>query len=96
MKIEGIIWLENIIEKLWVKHHVDGFEVEQVIENRPHYLFTEKGNIDNENVYSAFGQTGAGRYLIVIFILKPDNQALIISARDMSPKERKYYERKKN
>jgi uncharacterized DUF497 family protein len=46
-------------------------------------------------VYTAFGQTFGGRYLSVFFIFKPDeNTAIIISARDMSKKERKSYARK--
>ena len=40
------------------------------------------------------GQTDAGRYLIVFFIQKEKNLALILSARDMDQKERRRYERK--
>ena len=39
-------------------------------------------------MYSASGQTDAGRYLIVFFIHKQDNTALILSARDMDKKEK--------
>jgi uncharacterized DUF497 family protein len=45
-------------------------------------------------VYSASGQTDAGRYLIVFFIHKPNNTALILSARDMDKKERRRYEQR--
>jgi uncharacterized DUF497 family protein len=46
-------------------------------------------------VYVAFGQTYGGRYLAVFFVYKPENHtAIIISARDMSAKERKTYGRK--
>lgn len=48
----------------------------------------------NEDVYSASGQTDAGRYLVVFFIHKPGHIALILSARDMDLKERKRYGRK--
>jgi uncharacterized DUF497 family protein len=41
------------------------------------------------------GQTEAGRYLIVFFIHKKSGAALVISARDMTPKERRRYGRKK-
>lgn len=30
MKIEGIIWLSSIVEKLAVKHAVETYEVEEV------------------------------------------------------------------
>ena len=39
----------------------------------------------------ALGRTDAGRYLSVLFIHKTSNEVLILSARDMAPKERKYY-----
>jgi len=45
-------------------------------------------------MYTAFGQTDAGRYLIVYFIFKPYQRALIVSAREMDASERKRYERK--
>ncbi|KPA09458.1 hypothetical protein MHK_010340, partial [Candidatus Magnetomorum sp. HK-1] len=45
-------------------------------------------------VYSAWGQTDSGRYVLVIFIYKYKNLALILSARDMDKKERKRYGRK--
>ena len=51
---------------------------------------------DTEKVrmYTQRGQTDAGRYLIVFFIHKGDNTALILSARDMDAAERKRHERK--
>jgi len=37
MKIEGIIWLRNIVDKLAFKHHVETDEVEEVLHNKPNY-----------------------------------------------------------
>ena len=52
-------------------------------------------NLYGEDVYAAFGQTLGGRYLSVFFIYKRARKtAVIISARDMSAKERKAYGRK--
>jgi len=95
MYIDDFIWLPDIIEKLWVKHSVTQDEVEEVFFNRPMFRFVESGHRSGEDVYSALGQTDAGRYLIVFFIHKQDSTALILSARDMDKKERRYYERKK-
>lgn len=94
MRIEELIWLDEIIEKLAVKHSVEPYEVEEVLLNKPKFRFMQKGNIKNEDVYLALGQTYAGRYLTVLFIYKPFSQALILSARDMARKERKMYGRK--
>src|SRR5215510_11117403 len=51
----------------------------------------EKGRVQGEDVYVAYGQTAAGRYLVVFFILKYQMAALPISARDMTQAERRYY-----
>lgn len=94
MKITGIIWLRTVINKLAGKHQIDPVEVEEVLRNRPRFRRIDRGEVAGEDLYSAIGQTDAGRYLIVFFIYKPSCEALVISARDMSPKERKRYGKK--
>ncbi len=93
MDLDDFLWLSDIVEKLAVKHHVTQEEVEEVFFNQPRYRFVESGYRPNEDVYAASGQTDAGRYLIVFFIHKQDNAALILSARDMDKRERRRYER---
>ena len=95
MFIEEFVWLPNIVDKLISKHRVIPEEVEDVFFNHPRFRFHEKGHVQGENMYTAAGQTDGGRYLIVFFIFKSSHNALIISARDMTRSERKYYERKK-
>jgi hypothetical protein len=94
LQIDDFIWLPDIVEKLAVKHDVTQDEVEDVFFNNPRFRFVESGHQTGEDVYSAGGQTDAGRYLIVFFIHKVDHTALILSARDMDRKERRRYERK--
>ena len=94
MKISGIIWLPEIVEKISHKHRVDQDEVREVLRTSSHFRFVEKGHRKGENVYSAMGQTSAGRYLITFFVQKKSGQALILSARDMTAGERKRYEKK--
>jgi uncharacterized DUF497 family protein len=94
MNIEGIIWLRSIVDKLAFKHHVETYEVEEVLTQEPKFRFVEKGEREGENVYMALGQTEAGRYLTVLFIHKRSKEALILSAREMAEKERKLYGRK--
>ncbi len=43
MKIEGVIWLRDIVDKLARKHHVETYEVEEALENDPKIRFVEKG-----------------------------------------------------
>ena len=93
-KIEGIIWLRAVVDKLARKHGVETLEVEEALEGRPKIRFTEKGDRLGEDVYMALGRSGAGRYLAVLFIWKPTREALILSARDMAEKERRIYAKK--
>lgn len=83
---------ERIQEKLWSKHLVDYFEVEEVFSNHPYFEFRERGKvISDEDMYSAWGRTNSGQYLIVFFIYKLNQDALIMSAWDMNKNERKHY-----
>jgi len=94
LKLSGIIWLEEIVEKIARKHHVSQEEIREVLRNSSHFRFVEKGHRQGENVYAAMGQTNAGRYLIIFFVRKKTRQALILSARDMTGSERRRYENK--
>jgi hypothetical protein len=94
MYIDDFIWLSDIVEKLLSKHNVTQEEAEEVFFNRPRFRFVERGFTKGEDVYSANGRTDSGRYLIVFFIRKPSNLALIVSAREMDRKERRRYDRK--
>ena len=93
MKITSIIWLPQVIEKLEVKHGVAVEDVEEVFMLGPAYRRGPRGKRRGENLYKAYGQTEAGRYLFVVFIYKLDRRALILSARDMTGKERRLYQR---
>jgi len=94
VQVVGFIWIEEILDKLLRKHGVREEEVVEVFEGKPKFQFVEKGHREDEHVYSAMGQTDAGRYVIVFFVHKSDGRALPVSARDMTVAERKRYERK--
>lgn len=94
MHIKGLLWLDEIVDKLHYKHSVSQVEVQEVFNNKPQFRFVEKGHRPGENVYFAQGQTEAGRYLIIFFIHKQDQRAFILSARDMTRSERRQHGRK--
>jgi len=94
MEITRVVWLRDIIDKLEWKHHVSADEVEEVFAHSPRYRRIQRGHVRGEDVYGAFGQTLAGRYLSVFFIRKRERTALVVSARDMDAEERRQYERK--
>jgi uncharacterized DUF497 family protein len=91
MKIRNFIWLEEFEEKNIVKHHVYPAGIVEAFFNRPAFRHMEPGQRPGEDLYAVYSQTEAGRYLIVFFIRKVNGDALIISARDMTNKERKLY-----
>ena len=95
MIIEGFIWFADIIDKIEGKHGLTVYEVESVFDRKPIFSKMERGHIRGENLYRALGQTDSGRYLAVFFIYKETHEALVISARDMTDKERKYYAKRK-
>ena len=92
--IEDIIWLDRIVEKLAWKHHVLPSEVEDVLSGPCRIFRKEKGRIEGEHLYNALGKTESGRFLSVFFIKKPENRALIVTARDMNRNERRRYGKK--
>jgi uncharacterized DUF497 family protein len=94
MQITKVIWLPSVIDKLEWKHRITTREVEECLANAPRFKFAERGKHQGENVYVAFGQTDAGRYLAVWFIYKPPQEALVLSAREMDTRERKSYGKK--
>ncbi len=92
MRIDVVIWLEDVERKIWEKHRVHPSEVEAILEAAPHVRFVERGFRRGENLYSAQGRTPAGRHLIVFFLYKPSHrEALVVTARGMTRKERQRY-----
>ena len=94
MKIREVIWLESVIEKLERKHHVTQDEVEELLSSHPRFFWMEEGKVNGEDVYVALGRSIAGRKLAVFFIYKKNRDIIILSARDMTRRERKRYEKK--
>jgi uncharacterized DUF497 family protein len=95
IRIEEVLWLDDVREKIQTKHGVTEKEVERVLQHRPHIRLWEKGHVKGQDLYTAYGRSEVGRYLIVFFIRKPGYVALPISARDMTRRERQYYGRQK-
>lgn len=89
MKIDGIVWLDSVVDKLESKHQVSVDEVEEVFAGKPRFRHVERGHRKGEDVYAAIGKTEAGRSLIVFFVYKPrQHDALVVSARSASRRER--------
>ena len=48
MRLDGIIWLRDTVDKLAFKHGVEIYEVEEVLSNKPKIRFVEKGERKGE------------------------------------------------
>jgi uncharacterized DUF497 family protein len=94
VRIRHLIWLDEVVEKLERKHQVSVEEVTEVFVRRPRFLFKERGRVEGEHLYNALGRTGSGRYLSVFFIYKKSGDALVITAREMTQKEKRFYAKK--
>lgn len=71
VRIDTVICPASIEAKLDSKHHVQVIETRQILLNQPRIRFAEKGHVVGEDVYGAFGQTFAGRYLVVFLCTNP-------------------------
>ena len=94
MIVRDLIWLDEVEDKIIRKHQMSPAEVEEMFLHRPYIRFMERGHRPDEDLYVAFGQSEAGRYLAVYFILKPEQAGLVITVRDMTEKEKRAYGRK--
>jgi uncharacterized DUF497 family protein len=90
-QLTGFDWDENNRDKNWEKHQVLVGECEEVFFNLPLLLQTDSAHSEKEPRYYVLGHTIAGRRLFIVFTVRED-KIRVISARDMSKKERKIYE----
>jgi len=86
----GFDWNKGNIDKSWIKHKVSPAESEQIFFNRPlviqYYILHSK----TEKRFYALGKTDLKRTLFIVFTVR-SNLIRVISARDMSRKEREIY-----
>ena len=84
-------WDAGNTEKNWLRHQVSQAECEQVFFNRPFVVTEDALHSHNEVRFYAWGQTDAGRLLLAVYTLRGE-KVRVISARDMTRRERREYE----
>lgn len=92
LESEGFQWDRGNAPKLWDRHEVAPMEAEQVFFNRPLVTTADVTHSRLEPRFYALGRTDAGRRLFVGFTLR-GRLIRVISARPMSRRERRVYER---
>ena len=90
MKIERISWDEETVDHI-SKHSVSPEEVEEALFNEIDSPLIMRGK---EGRYLAYGKTNGGRLLLVVWASRY-RKTKIITARDMSKKEKQFYKRRK-
>jgi uncharacterized DUF497 family protein len=86
----GFNWDKANIDKNWLKHKVSLAECEQVFFNRPLVVDDDIAHSETEPRFYALGRTDSKRTLFIAFTIRK-NLIRVISARDMSRKEREVY-----
>jgi uncharacterized DUF497 family protein len=94
MRLESVVcfeWDLGSQEKNWQRHQVFAVECEQVLLNNP-LVFPDPRHSHAEERLYALGKTNSSRLLFIAFTIR--RQCIrVISARDMSKKEQRYYEK---
>jgi uncharacterized protein len=90
LKATGFEWDDGNIDKNWISHGVSPSECEQMFFNQPLVVADDDIHSEQEDRFYALGRTDANRLLFTVFTVR-DDMVRIISARDMSAKERKVY-----
>ena len=92
-RITGFDWDAGNARKSVAKHDVGQAEAEQVFFNEPLFILADLLHSQSEPRWHALGRSDDHRRLHITFTLRAgETKIRVISARDMSRKERVYYE----
>lgn len=90
---DGFQWDKGNIDKNLQKHNVKNTECEEVFFNRPLMIGDDKKHSIIEKRFYVLGQTDLNRKLFIAFTVR-DKKIRVISARDMTKKEKRIYDEK--
>jgi len=88
----GFDWDSGNEGKNWERHRVSDGECEEIFFNQPLVAGRDVEHSNHENRHYALGRTDAGRLLFVAFTVR-NAKIRVISARDMTPREIRKYQR---
>jgi uncharacterized DUF497 family protein len=90
LRIERISWDQEVVDHI-SNHFVSPEEVEEVLFNDVDLPLMMRGK---EGKHLAYGKTHTGRLLFIVWASKY-KKTKIITARDMTQKEKRFYRRRK-
>lgn len=86
--IAEILWPDDRVAHI-ARHGVEPYEVEEVCFGRP--LVLRSASRGENPVYYVLGETAAGRHLFCVVISFPGDRGYPVTAREMTPKEKRRY-----
>ena len=90
MTVNEFIWPEDRIEHIG-KHGVEPYELEEVCFGQ---ALVQRAKSSGPNpVYYVLGQSLSGRHLFCVVIQFPDGKGYPVTARPMTPREKRRYNR---
>lgn len=89
-RFRGFDWDAGNRDKNGIRHRVSTWECEEVFFNLPLVTGADDAHSDTEDRYYVLGRTNAGRLLFLVTTSRGD-KIRVISARDMTRKERRVY-----
>lgn len=91
-RVTGFQWDDGNARKNLDSHDVSQQEAEQVFSNQPLLIVDDTAHSQQERRLNAFGVTATGRRLHVTFTMRNEGTLIrVISARDMSRRERRHH-----
>jgi uncharacterized DUF497 family protein len=87
---DGFDWDAGNVTKIWEKNRVAAGECEELFFNHPLVVGSDEGHSASEEPFYALGQTDRARLLFAACAIR-GRLIRVISARDMSRKERRIY-----
>lgn len=86
--IRGFVWDDENVAHV-ARHGVSPDEVEEMLVGDPIVL---RGAGDR---YLAYGRTEHDRWLFAVYVTRPGGRVRVLTARDMTERERRLYRRKR-
>lgn len=83
-----LFWTEDNVLHI-ARHGVTPDEAEQVVFSLKSKIRKGRG----QDIYISLGQTDSSRYLFIVLVDMGDRVAKVVTARDMTHKEKKWYRR---
>ena len=88
-QLDGFVWDSANTQKNWDRHKVAFYECEEIFFRNP-VILADPEHSEDEFRFFTMGKSLRERYLTIVFTVR-ENKIRVISARDMSRKERREY-----